>query len=482
MDHMSNPDISSIEGNTDMRHLTKPRGKGYSFRMVTPGILFGTKNPWTGKPFGKEIKLGLGTKVHAEALRQRDVCLGQVRQLEDEARRAKGHGGAGRVFDLSHDSALEWQDLRATTDDLDGVDHVLTNELDRAARAGHEEEVERFAAVVFRGAVAVSKAVQLYLEERSEANPYGFDPLARTTALNVQSTIKHLIAFLGGDEPTLQDVTPKKAFDFRMNYLPLVVGLQPATVNKHMTLLKGLWAWAITDKRYLQSRNGKPIRNPWEAEAAGTPKKKAAKRDEGREAFSKDEVGNLLKGFPAWGSRQGDIMRLALATGCRADEIGALMLQYVRPDGSGFDIPTGKTSRFIPVVEECQKLLAQRVAIVTESQKETPEHERRLFPDWPLKPSTGKANSVSQWFTRYRREVLGKESDGRLALHSFRHTWRTTARRAGVAEDRIRELGGWQGKQDAADVYDHGLEERHLREGQAAIWGEFRGQGYLDKF
>lgn len=151
MDHMSNPITSPLVGKPDMRHLMKPRGRGYTFRMITPDVLVGTKNPWTGKPFGKEIKLGLGTRVHAEALRQRDTCLGQVRQLEDEMRRAKGHRGAGRILDLSHDSALEWQDLRATTDDLDGVDHVLTNELERAARAGHKEEVERFAAVVFRG-------------------------------------------------------------------------------------------------------------------------------------------------------------------------------------------------------------------------------------------------------------------------------------------------------------------------------------------
>lgn len=79
MDHMSNSDISPLEGNTDMRHLTKPRGIGYSSRMVPPVILIGTKNPWTGRPFGKEIKLGLGTRVHAEALRQRDVCLARVK-------------------------------------------------------------------------------------------------------------------------------------------------------------------------------------------------------------------------------------------------------------------------------------------------------------------------------------------------------------------------------------------------------------------
>jgi len=51
--------------------------------MITPDILIGTNSPWAGKPFGKEIKLGFGTGIHADAERQRDACLRQVRQLED---------------------------------------------------------------------------------------------------------------------------------------------------------------------------------------------------------------------------------------------------------------------------------------------------------------------------------------------------------------------------------------------------------------
>lgn len=35
-----------------MAYLVKSSGRGYSFRMVTPEVLIGTKNPWTKKPFG----------------------------------------------------------------------------------------------------------------------------------------------------------------------------------------------------------------------------------------------------------------------------------------------------------------------------------------------------------------------------------------------------------------------------------------------
>ena len=73
IDHNDNSKPLSSSGSTDMLHLTKPRGKGYSLRMLTPPFLVGTTNPETVKPFGKEIKLGLCRRTHAEALRNRDV-------------------------------------------------------------------------------------------------------------------------------------------------------------------------------------------------------------------------------------------------------------------------------------------------------------------------------------------------------------------------------------------------------------------------
>lgn len=74
-----------------MQYLSKPRGKGYSLRMPTPSVLVGTENPWTGTPFGIEIKLGLDTRHHAEMVRIRDVRVGRIRQLEADARPVKGN-------------------------------------------------------------------------------------------------------------------------------------------------------------------------------------------------------------------------------------------------------------------------------------------------------------------------------------------------------------------------------------------------------
>lgn len=75
MDHITDQDTAPESGLPDMTYLSKPRSKGYAFRMVTPEALVGSDNPLTGGPFGREIKVGLGTRRHAEALRLRDVYL-----------------------------------------------------------------------------------------------------------------------------------------------------------------------------------------------------------------------------------------------------------------------------------------------------------------------------------------------------------------------------------------------------------------------
>ncbi len=486
-DHRKPRKITSGSPEPDMKNLKKPRGKGYSLRMDTPAVLVGTHNPWTNEPFRKTISLGLNTRSHAEAIRLRDVRIGQIRQLEADAMASKGRRGIGRIIDLSPESAAEWRQMRAEASDPTEIDFVLTEHLERADEAGKSKEAQAFGKMVFRGALPLAHALEKYLEDRSEGNPYGFDTLATTTALDVRTAVKHLTKHIGTENPTLHDVDPDTAFKFRMEYLPLVAKVRPKTVAKHVTLLRGLWAWAIEDRKLLRNKKGHPIPNPWKVEERGTPRKKSSKRaaDETRTAFKPDEVSKLLSGSPQWGSRQGDLLRLALATGCRADEIGSLKLMHVKTDASGFQIAKGKTDnarRFVPVVEAAQDLLAARMGLAEAAQADMRPEDRRLFPEWPLKPTTQKANSVSQWFTRYRRATLGTETDGKLAMHSFRHTWRTMARRGGVPEDRIYELGGWAAEANSASVYDHGLTEENLREAQQAVWEALRKAGYLEAF
>jgi hypothetical protein len=101
MDHMK---VAS-----DMDYLIQPRGPGtgWVFRMVTPPEVIGKPNPFTGKPCGKEVKKGLGTRHPVEARKRRDIALGEIRKAATEV------SDEGR-FSLS--SAEEWREMIANDD------------------------------------------------------------------------------------------------------------------------------------------------------------------------------------------------------------------------------------------------------------------------------------------------------------------------------------------------------------------------------
>ena len=105
-----------------------------------------------------------------------------------------------------------------------------------------------------------------------------------------------------------------------------------------------------------------------------------------------------------------------------------------------------------------------------------------MFPELPLRKSTGKrGGTVTQRFTKLRREILGKETDGELAQHSFRHTWRTAAGRAGVDLRHVQVMGGWSRGNAPDAVYDHGLEAEQYREQQQKVAQWLREKGYFGK-
>ncbi|NOX40010.1 MAG: transposase [Alphaproteobacteria bacterium] len=169
--------------------------------------------------------------------------------------------------------------MRQGVKDTTAFDHVLLDELEKAGRNGHEKAAKSFADVVFKGAMLIEKAMEQYLDERKEGNRFNNKPLAKTTALDVRTSVRHLIAFLGGEAQTLNDVSEDKVFGFRTAYLLDAKGLRPQTISKHMTLMRGLWTWAITEKRFLRAKGGRPYQNPWVINEVGTPKNKRRTKD-----------------------------------------------------------------------------------------------------------------------------------------------------------------------------------------------------------
>ncbi len=276
----------------------------------------------------------------------------------------------------------------------------------------------------------------------------------------------------------MEDVSPELARRFRYEYLPSVTskqtkkGMSARTADKYVTMLRPMWDWAVSDRRLTSPRYEK---NPWTFDKS-VPRSKRSRDKPERSDFSAIETAKILAATQR-GTRGGDAFRLSLATGVRINELVLLRSVDAEPDGSGFHIRDGKTenaSRFVPLISPARDLLSARLATHSET--------GRVFPEWPIKPSTGKCGAVTRWFIDLRRKALGADSDGRLVLHSTRHTWRTAARRAGIAEATVNDLGGWAGPRTSNSTYDHGLLKEQLVEAQQRVWDKLERSGYLEGF
>ncbi|WP_300055224.1 tyrosine-type recombinase/integrase [uncultured Roseobacter sp.] len=435
-------------------------------------------DPSTGKNFGTYIKRSLGGTRHLPTAKKlRDIRLAEVRAMEADA--VKGTA-LGDRFSMEKASAwaeaLRVQRADGGPDDYEpDVQDLIKEEVRKAPKARRKA----FQKVALSGTLSLADAVTRYLHDRRPGNGNGYAPLRKTTENDLGVAVRYLCQFMEGDDNTvfLEDITLELVAEFRGDFLPEQTsarapkGLSLATIEKLVGLLRNLWNWAI-ERKLTGSLRVNPFENP-----KGVRRLKRNKKTK-RGLFEADEATSMMRAFPR-GDRLGDVFRLSLVTGARSDELAKVLVADVAEDGSVFTIRSGKTEnagRTIPVPEVARDLILDRMRGAHELKAE------RLFHDFPLRPATGKASSLSQLFTRERRNVLGADTDGRLAFHSLRHTWLTKARQAGVPESDANDLGGWAGERTSSKTYDHGLLIRDLAERQERVAERLKQDGYFEAF
>ncbi|EDQ06529.1 Tyrosine recombinase XerC [Sulfitobacter indolifex] len=453
-----------------MKYIEQPKGPGtaYRFRMKTPLTLRGTSNPWAeGKPFGTWIIRPMAGERHLpSAKRLRDIYLAEVRKLEVEYR-------ARQKFSL--EKAELWADALRADRDATFVRDLIYDEAERAP----ESDRRAFLKVATATTLPLSKAKEQYLEARAPGNSYGNKPLGKTSANEVVTAVNYLCAFMGttSDALFLDEITPDLVSDFQHEFLPAQTSrktgrpLTPATTEKLITMLRGLWRWALARRKVKLDIN--PFNRP-DDDVPRVRKQNEPKRDQ----FKPEETRRLLAAA-SQGDRMGDLFRLGLVTGARVTEIAKVTVSETKEDGSVFLIAGGKSEnakRVVPVPKVAQPMVQRLRAAALEG-----NHDR-LFHAFPLNAATGTAKSASKAFTGLRRKVLGRESDERLAFHSLRHTWKTISRRAGLSIDDAHDLGGWAGVNRTSNPYDHGLNEGELALAQEKVAALLNHEGHLEGF
>ncbi|WP_386625055.1 tyrosine-type recombinase/integrase [Sulfitobacter geojensis] len=453
-----------------MQYIEQPKGPGtaYRFRMKTPKNLRGKPNPWAeGKSIGTWIIRPMAGERHLPSAKKlRDIYLAEVRKLEIEYR-------ARHRF--SQERAELWADaFRAERDDT-FVRDLIYDEAEKAPESGRRT----FLKVATATTLPMSKAREQYLEAREPGNPYGNKPLGKTSANEVTTAVNYLCAFMDRtpDALFLDEITPDLVSDFQHEFLPAKTSkktgrpLTPATIDKLITMLRGLWRWALARRKVKLDAN--PFNSP-DDDVPRAKKHQEPKRDQ----FKPEETRKVLAAAPQ-GDRLGDLFRLGLVTGARVTEIAKVTVAETKEDGSVFLIAGGKSEnakRVVPVPTVAQPIVKRLRAAAVEG------GDVRLFHAFPINAATGTAKSASKAFTTLRRKVLGRDTDERLAFHSLRHTWKTVSRRAGLSIDDAHDLGGWVGVKRTSNPYDHGLNDNELAKAQEKVAALLGLEGHLNGF
>jgi integrase len=214
-------------------------------------------------------------------------------------------------------------------------------------------------------------------------------------------------------------------------------GRAPKTVWKACTAVGTLLRYA--------KRNGLIRENV----AEGVVGKSKAAPAERRLPFTQEDIGTLWRSpvytetaRPAAGGGQAAywLPVLGLFTGARLEELGQLHVDDVRQedkvhyldinaDAEGKALKTESSRRRVPLHRELVRL-----GFLTYVEARRKAGDMLLFPELRADRYGKRTGNWSKWFGRYLRNEVGIK-DARKVFHSFKHTFKSACRRAGVEEE-----------------------------------------------
>ena len=220
---------------------------------------------------------------------------------------------------------------------------------------------------------------------------------------------------------------------------PLPKTLSVNTINKHIRRLSGLLNYAV--------RNGHlEGLNP----AQGLQIKQSKRKDEERNPYTTEELKQLLPQESVPVEKQGYAYWtpwLALYTGARLEEVCQLHLDDIREEDGTYYIDINdadekklKTLSSRRVVPLHPKLI-EDLGLLSYVDYLRSQGKERLFPELRHRRD-GYGQTVSKWFARHREACgIGGSNSGKT-FHSFRHTFITALKHAGVDHIMVCEPDG----------------------------------------
>lgn len=405
---------------TDLKYLQQRRRRWYVVVEIPAPL-----RTFLGRP---RFVRSLGTESLSVAQERRHKHVAQFKAIIADATRSKvdpGHSLIARARELRHELESAGDEPVIGLEGERTTRHRLVRELilDEAMEVKDfqgEAKADLFYAVATGEDDFVRDAYERWLKERKGQT-------TKHTEGQNRAVIEDFLSW-AGERTTIKQVTRRMAGAYIERHLLGAKGLTRKTVARYLSALSPLWRWLIA--------RGYTNENPWrdqelgEKRPTGEPKKAAW-------PWAKLRV--LLTGdyTPENHDRLHDLMRLALVTGCRLNELCSLRLEDVlkREDGWWFKIVEGKTAaaqRDIPVHDLVASIVERRLSETGDG---------FLFAGLkPGGPDGKRSWYVSKAFGFYSRrvEAWSPQHD----FHSFRRTFSEVLLAQGVPEPAVAVLMG----------------------------------------
>ncbi len=369
----------------------------------------------------------------------------------------------------------------------DDIHQEVVEEFRELERTEGSSAALRYLAMVGDAGLSLADARDRWLTEVERAGK-----IKRQTIEGHRAAIRLLADFLRLQDPSRfpvseavmpSDVTRRLAGDYvawRRATVSAKTGrhVSDATIHREVSSFMGLWRWV--------RRRGFGEGNPWDDQMAGSNRGHRPtsddENDRSKRPYTTEELLKLIRARGEdWAPRGGgyapalwDAVRLALLTGCRANELAGLRVGDLVDDGMSLRVGSGKTKnavRVVPLCDYAQKVMARRLASLEDRSPGAP-----LWPDLPaLGPDPRRGKTLSHRFGQARGRIIGDDVIG-VDFHSFRRSFAAALRDAmqsgqsGIDPTLMGALMGHAERSLALKVYAPGALEQNLRRAVSIMW------------
>jgi integrase len=412
----------------------KRRGQAWFVRVQIP------KHLWKAAGGKREYVKTLKTGDLNEANRLKYVHVAAFkRKIEALEKSGKASGALDDIYEkaLALRETLARHKGEVLYEEPDGTPYYAADEfLSQFVDEEFLEQLGQKGAAAYKIAkgegTLLKTQVDLWLAEQSNTT--------NQTKAQHRTVLRAFIAW-AAQELLVEDVTRRYAGEYVSYLLGPDAHLKRKTAQRYVSSLSSLWAW-------LEAR-GLAQDNPWLRQGVGK-KSKRGESPPGKQ-WTDAALARVLSGTftTRYTTILHDLVKLALVTGARLDELCALKVTDVhkREDGWWIDIQQGKTEaavRTVPVHDSTAHVLERRKA----------SHGFLFEGLVPGGPDGKRSWNVSKAFGHFTRSLDLKEE--RQTFHSLRKTFVEVMEAAEVPLSTIQLIIGHARQSLALGVYSKG--------------------------